>query len=147
MATLYTHKDANIRKTWLLMTLFLVLIIGLGWFFSYYYGNPNILYAFTAFSIAMNIIAYWFSDKIVVGLAGAHPVAKSQFPDLYNIVENLSITAGLPMPKLYVIDDPSPNAFATGRDPHTLLLLSLPDFSQLWIEVNSKEYWPTSFRM
>ena len=117
MATLYTHKDANIRKTWLLMTLFLVLIIGLGWFFSYYYGNPNILYAFTAFSIAMNIIAYWFSDKIVVGLAGAHPVAKSQFPDLYNIVENLSITAGLPMPKLYVIDDPSPNAFATGRDP------------------------------
>lgn len=117
MATLYTHKDANIRKTWFLMTMFLLVVIGLGWFFSYYYGNPNILIIFALFSIFMNIGAYWFSDKVVVALAGAHAVEKAKYPDLYNVVENLSITAGLPMPKLYVINDPSPNAFATGRDP------------------------------
>jgi heat shock protein HtpX len=64
----------------------------------------------------MNITAYWFSDRVVVALAGAKPALKSEFPDLYNIVENLSITAGLPMPRIYVITDPSPNAFATGRD-------------------------------
>lgn len=115
--TLYTHQDSNIRKTWLLMTVFFIIVIGLGWFFSYYYQNPSILYAFAGFSIVMNITSYWFSDKIVVTLAGAKPVTKAEAPDLYNSVENLSITAGLPMPKLYIITDPSPNAFATGRDP------------------------------
>jgi len=117
MATLYTHQGSNIRKTWLLMTSFFVVVIGLGWFFSYYYGNPSILIIFAVFSIVMNITAYWFSDKVVISLSGAKLALKSEFPDLYNIVENLSITAGLPMPKIYVIADPSPNAFATGRDP------------------------------
>ncbi len=117
MATLYTHKDANIRKTWFLMTFFFALVIALGWFFSYYYKNPTILVGFALFSIIMNIGAYWFSDKVVVALSGAQAVSKAQFPDLYTSVENLAITAGLPMPKIYVINDPSPNAFATGRDP------------------------------
>jgi heat shock protein HtpX len=117
MATLYTQKDKNITKTWLLMTAFFLIVIALGWFFSYYYQNPNILIIFAIFSIVMNITSYWFSDKIVVALAGAKPVEKAQAPDLYNIVENLSITAGLPLPKIYVINDPSPNAFATGRNP------------------------------
>jgi heat shock protein HtpX len=137
MATLYTHKDANIRKTWLLMTMFFLVVIGLGWFFSYYYQNPSILYGFAIFSIVMNITSYWFSDKIVVTLAGAKPVTKAEAPDLYNSVENLAITAGLPMPKLYIVQDPSPNAFATGRDPEhavvavTTGLLQIMDRSEL----------------
>ena len=116
MATLYTHQSKNITKTWLLMTVFLIVVIGLGWFFSYYYGNPNILYIFVIFSIGMNIISYWYSDKIVLGLAGAKEAKREEYFDLYTTVENLSITAGLPMPKVYVITDPAPNAFATGRD-------------------------------
>lgn len=116
MATLYTHQSKNITKTWLLMTVFLVIVIGLGWFFSYYYSNPNILYIFVIFSIGMNIVSYWYSDKIVLGLAGAKEAKREEYFDLYTSVENLSITAGLPMPKVYVITDPAPNAFATGRD-------------------------------
>lgn len=116
MATLYTHQGQNIRKTWLLMTIFLVVVIGIGYFFSYYYNNPSILVFFVIFSIIMNIISYWYSDKIVLKMAGAHEADRKQYFDLYTTVENLSITAGLPMPKIYVINDFSPNAFATGRD-------------------------------
>lgn len=116
MATLYTHQSKNITKTWLLMTTFFGLVIGLGWFFSQYYGNPSILVFFVIFSIGMNIVSYWFSDKIVLSLSGAHLADRKQYFDLYTTVENLSITAGLPMPKVYVVNDSAPNAFATGRD-------------------------------
>lgn len=98
------------------MTMFFIIVIGVGWFFSYYYGDPNILYIFVLFSIGMNVVSYWFSDKIVLKLAGAKEAKREEYFDLYTIVENLSITAGLPMPKVYVIQDPAPNAFATGRD-------------------------------
>ncbi len=116
MATLYTQQSKNIAKTWILMSVFFVVVIALGWFFSYYYQNPSILYFFVIFSIAMNITSYWYSDKIVIKLSGAKEAKKDEYYDLYTIVENLSITAGLPMPKVYVIADPAPNAFATGRD-------------------------------
>lgn len=116
MATLYTQQSKNITKTWLLMTVFLAVVIGLGWFVSLYYGDPNILYFFVIFSIFMNIFSYWFSDKIVLKLAGARPASREANFDLYTIVENLSITAGLPMPKVYIVEDPAPNAFATGRN-------------------------------
>ena len=116
MATLYTEQSKNVNKTWLLMTVFFLVVIGFGWFFSYYYGNPNILYFFVLFSILMNIFSYWFSDKIVLKLAGAKEAEREEYFDLYTSVENLSITAGLPMPKVYVAEDPAPNAFATGRD-------------------------------
>ncbi len=98
------------------MTTFLVVVIGIAWAFSGIYGNPWILYIGVAFSVGMNIWSYWYSDKLVIKMSGAVPATREQYFDLWNIVENLSITAGLPMPKLYVIDDPSPNAFATGRD-------------------------------
>ena len=98
------------------MTVFFVLVIGLGWFFSIYYGNPNILYFFALFSIVMNIFSYWFSDKIVLKLAGAREAKREENFTLYTSMENLAITAGLPMPKVYIINDPAPNAFATGRD-------------------------------
>ncbi|HEY4517985.1 MAG TPA: M48 family metalloprotease [Candidatus Paceibacterota bacterium] len=116
MATLYTHQSENIRKTWFLITAFLVVIIGFGWVISQAYGNPGILYFAIIFSIVMNIASYWYSDKIVLATAGAKPVTREQYPDLWNVVENLSITAGLPMPKVYIINDPAPNAFATGRN-------------------------------
>ena len=116
MVSLYTHQAQNIWKTWFLMALFFIIIIGLGLFASYYFGNPNILYFFVGFSILMNIISYWFSDKIVLKMSGAHLVRREEYFDLYNAVENLSITAGLPMPKVYVITDPAPNGVATGRN-------------------------------
>ncbi len=116
MATLYTHQAQNIRKTWFLMTTFFVLIVAIGYAFSYYYQNPNILYIFLAFSIGMNVYAYWNSDKVAIKLSGAIPADPTQYKELHNIVENLSITAGLPKPRVFIINDTAPNAFATGRD-------------------------------
>ncbi|MFA6797614.1 MAG: M48 family metallopeptidase [Candidatus Paceibacterota bacterium] len=116
MATVYTQQNSNIRKTWFLMIMFLVVIISLGYFISYYYNNPGILYFAVIFSILMNVFSYWYSDKIVLSISGAIPAEHDTYTDLYHIVENLSITAGLPMPKVYIIPDASPNAFATGRD-------------------------------
>lgn len=116
MATIYTHQAQNQRKTWLLMSIFFIVIIGVAWVFSYVLQNPAILYGGIIFSVAMNIYSYWYSDKLVIKMSGAKPVTREQYFDLWNAVENLSITAGLPMPALYVIEDPSPNAFATGRD-------------------------------
>jgi heat shock protein HtpX len=117
MTTLYTQQSSNIRKTWFMMTGFLLLIIALGFILSVVYNNAMLLYIAIGVSLLMNISAYWFSDKIVLSMAGArHIESKQEYPELWNTLENLCITAGLPMPKLYVIDDPAPNAFATGRD-------------------------------
>ncbi len=137
MSSLYTQQSKNVTKTWLLMTVFFVVVILFGWFFSFYYGNPNILYLFVIFSILMNVFSYWFSDKIVIKLAGAKPAKREEYFDLYTSVENLSITAGLPMPKVYVIKDDAPNAFATGRDKNhavvcaTTGLLAILDKTEL----------------
>ena len=118
MATLYTEQGKNIRKTWFLMTFFLVLVIAIGYTASWYLGNPLLIYIAVGAALFMNIIGYWHSDKIVIRMTGAKEVKKADAPDLYNIVENLAITAGLPMPKVYLVDDPAPNAFATGRNPN-----------------------------
>ncbi|MEK7578477.1 MAG: M48 family metalloprotease, partial [Patescibacteria group bacterium] len=115
--TLYANKESNTRRTWLLFAAFLVVVIGIGWAFSRIYANPSILYFAVIFSVLMNVIAYWYSDKIVLKTARAVPIEKKNAPELYNIVENLSITAGLPMPKIYLIHEKQPNAFATGRNP------------------------------
>lgn len=116
MATLYTHQSQNVRKTWLLMAFFFGIVIAIGFVFSQIYGNPNILYGFFIFSILMNIFAYWQSDKIAIKMAGAVPADPNKYRDLHNIVENLSITAGLPKPRVFIINDAAPNAFATGRN-------------------------------
>jgi len=100
-----------------LISLFLILIIFIGWVVSLVFENPVILYVAVSFSLIMNVLAYWFSDKIALSIARAKPVERREIPELYNIVENLSITAGLPMPKIYIINELQINAFATGRNP------------------------------
>lgn len=118
MASLYTHRDSNIRKTWFLMAGFFVVVIAIGWAVSWYFDSPLLLFVATGIAIVMNITSYWFSHKIVVSMTGAHEVPDSpEGRELHNIVENLAITAGLPKPKVYIVEDPAPNAFATGRDP------------------------------
>lgn len=116
MASLYTHADSNTRKTWFLITIFLLFIIAVGWLFSYILNTSAILYFAVLLSVAMSITSYWFSDKIVLGMAHAKPIEKKDNPELYNLVENLCITAGLPLPKIYIIEERQLNAFATGRD-------------------------------
>jgi len=100
----------------MLMAVFLVIIIAIGWFLAQFYGDSTILYIAVAFSLFMNFFSYWFSDKIVLKMSGAKPATREEYFDLYTVTENLAITAGLPMPKLYVIKDSVPNAFATGRN-------------------------------
>jgi len=124
--TPYTQIGLNIRKTWLLFTIFLVVIIGLGWFLSYYFVNQNILFVAIIFSFFMSFISFWYSDKIVLAISKAKPLKHNDNPGLYHIVENLCITAGLPVPKIYVINEPAPNAFATGRNPkHAVVAVTL----------------------
>lgn len=117
MATLYTQQSSNIRKTWFIMTGFLLFIIAIGFIVSYLYSSPVFLYGAIGLSLLMNLGSYWFSDKLVLSMANAEAItSKESYPELYNTLENLCITAGLPMPKLYIINDPAPNAFATGRN-------------------------------
>ena len=116
MASIYTQADSNTRKTWFLLTGFLVFIIALGWLFSYLLDSDVILYIAVFLSVFMSFGSYWWSDKIVLAMYQAQPIEKKDNPQLYNIVENLCITAGLPVPKIYITPDMQPNAFATGRD-------------------------------
>lgn len=137
MASLYTDADRNIRKTWMLMFTFFIVVIGIGWAFSYIFESPALLYVAVAFSVLMNIGSYWYSDKLSLAASGAKMADEREFLELHRIVENLSITAGQPAPKVYIIHDSAPNAFATGRDPKhaavavTTGLLNMMDRSEL----------------
>jgi len=113
----YSFRDSNIRKTWAIFVLFLVVVIGIGWVFAQVYNDSTILYIAVIFSIVINFVAYWRSDSIALSLSKARLAGKENFREIHNIVENLSITAGIPMPKIYIINDASANAFATGRNP------------------------------
>jgi len=116
MATLYSQAESNVRKTFILIFLFLLFIIGLGWIFSYVFNSVSILVIAVILSIVMSFASYWYSDKIVLAAMRAKPVKKEEYPELYRLVENLCIAAGMPMPRIYVIPEAQPNAFATGRD-------------------------------
>lgn len=116
MTTLYTQQGKNVRKTWFLMSMFFVIIVAIGYIASAVYGNPSIMYIAIIFSLVMNIGSYWYSDKLVLSMTGAVEADPIQYRELINVVENLSITAGLPMPKVFIVNDPAPNAFATGRN-------------------------------
>src|SRR3989338_6179084 len=134
---LYEQRSSNIRRTWALVFGFLIVVIAVGYAISWYYGNPAILYVAVIVAVGTNFYAYWASDKLVLSMSHARPATREEFFDLYTVTENLAITAGLPKPKLYVIDDPAPNAFATGRDEaHAVVcattgLLSLLSRSEL----------------
>lgn len=117
MTTMYTQQGSNVRKTWLLMSMFFVIIVAIGYIASAVYGNPSIMYAAIVLSLVMNVGSYWYADKLVLSMTGAVPADPVAHRELINVVENLSITAGLPMPKVFVVNDPAPNAFATGRNP------------------------------
>ena len=115
----YTQAEKNIRKTWALMGGFLVFVIFIGWGASYFFNSPIILYGATAFALFGNFFSYFFSDKVALSMSGAKPADPKNPEDkaLIRLVENLSIASGLPTPKIYIIEDQSMNAFATGRDP------------------------------
>jgi len=113
---LYAQRASNIRRTWALALGFFAVVIAFGYVISLYYGDPAILFIAFVIAVATNFYAYWASDKLVLSMSGARPASRDEFFDFYTVTENLAITAGLPLPKLYVIDDPAPNAFATGRD-------------------------------
>ena len=114
---MYSEIAANKRKTWFIMVLFVGLVAGMGFVFSAYMGSPTITPFVIAGALAYVLISYFAGEKMALALNGAKEIEKKDNPRLWRIVENLSITNGLPMPKVFVIDDPAPNAFATGRDP------------------------------
>jgi heat shock protein HtpX len=115
--TLYNQYDRNTRLTWVYMTLFLVFVIGIGSVFSQAMHSSGILYGCVIFSVVMSFGSYWWSDKIVLSMSNATLVEFETNKEIYRLVENLCITAGLPTPKIYIIEDTAMNAFATGRDP------------------------------
>ena len=125
MSTLYNQADKNTRLTYLYITGFLVFVIGVGYVFAGAMGNSTILYVAVIFSVVMSFASYWWSDKIVLAMSSAKEVKHSENPQIYHLVENLCITAGLPVPKIYIIQDSAINAFATGRDPkHGVICLT-----------------------
>lgn len=115
---MYSQIAANKRKTVYLIIIFMAVISLLAWIFSLFTtGNSNITIEVIIFAFVYALIAYFVSSKAALALNQAKPVTKKDNPRLYRIVENLSITDGLPTPQVYIMDDPAPNAFATGRDP------------------------------
>lgn len=117
--TVYQQINSNKRRTVLLLILFSGMILGIGVVLSYYSeAGPGALAAAIILSTIMSLVSYYTGDKVALFAAGARgPIKKEENPYLFRIVENLTITAGVPMPKVYVIEDTVPNAFATGRDP------------------------------
>src|SRR3990172_758567 len=114
---MYTEIAKNKRRSVFLIGFFLIFITLLCWIFSLAFDNQVILYLGISFSILYAVISYYASASMVLGISKAKQIEKKDNPTLYRTVENLAITAGLPMPKVYIINDSAPNAFATGRDP------------------------------
>lgn len=123
MALVYEHIASNKRKTVLLIGAFLILLILLGFVFSQAYNAPEILYGAVIFSIIYSLVSYYFSSNITLALSRAREIERQTAPELYKLVENLAITAGLPLPKIYIIDDTATNAFATGRNPQKAVIV------------------------
>lgn len=115
--TVYSQIAANKGKTFLIMMIFIVIFSGFFYFIGKYFGSSTPYFILgIIISVVSSFGSYFFSDKIVLMTTGAKPASKKQYFDFYTVAENLSTATGIPMPRLYVIDDPAPNAFATGRD-------------------------------
>lgn len=115
---MYEQIRSNVYRTWLLVAVFVIFVLLLGYIFGRltYFGYFGVVLA-AVIALAMSWGSYYYSDKIVLAMSRARSVEKKEYPHLYNTVEGLAIAAGLPTPRMYVIDDSAPNAFATGRDP------------------------------
>jgi heat shock protein HtpX len=115
---MYSQIDSNKRKTNILIIIFTMFIIAIGWFFNAYmgYGYGAVVVAVVV-SVIMTLVSYYKGDSIALASSGAKETTKEENPYIYRMVENLAITAGMPVPKVYVINSPALNAFATGRDP------------------------------
>lgn len=113
----YTEIGKNKAYSVLLIFIFLIFIIGIGFVFAQIYNAPGLLIVAVLFSTISAFISYFFSDKITLALSSAHEINLKSQPQLYRVVENLTIAAGLPIPKVYIIEDSAINAFATGRNP------------------------------
>jgi len=114
---MYRAIAANKRNTIFIMALFIGIISAIGWVVSYFYGNTNITYFVIVAAVLYALLQYFIASKVLVASTGAQQIEKRDNPRYYRIVENLAITIGIQTPKVYIIDDPAPNAFATGRDP------------------------------
>lgn len=114
---MYKAIAANKRNTLLIMAVFVGLISAIGWIVSLYFGNKSVLYWVIGGAAIYAFIQYFLASKLAIAMTGAEEIQKKDNPRLYRIVENLAITLGIPTPKVYIINDPAPNAFATGRDP------------------------------
>ena len=115
---MYSAIAANKRNTFLIILVFIVIIAGLGWVFSAVYGSTGIFWATLVGAAVYALVQYFLAAKLALTMNGAKQIEKRDNPRLYRIIENLAITNGMPMPKVYIVDDPAPNAFATGRDPN-----------------------------
>jgi heat shock protein HtpX len=116
---MYNQISANKRKSWLIVLVFVAFVAVLGWLFGKYTGSPSVTYAVLIGAVVYALIMYFAGSKLSLAVNGAKQIQKADNPRLWRIVENLSITDGLPMPKVYIMNDPAPNAFATGRNPAT----------------------------
>jgi len=116
---LYQLQSSNIRRTWILFVVFFIVVVGIGYVFSQVYGDPDFVIFAVIFTVVYSLISYYSSATIALKLARAKEIQKSDNPMLYNIVENLCIADGLPMPKLYITPEMQINAFATGRNEKT----------------------------
>lgn len=114
---MYSQIDSNKRRTLGLFFVFFILLILVGWGLSYYFQSSLILVIAVVVAVVQSWVSYFYSDKISLLATGAKPASRAEYLELHRIVENLAITGGLPKPGIYVIKDPSPNAFATGRNP------------------------------
>ncbi len=132
--TIYTHITSNKRRSLVLMLLFFAIIIGLGYTIDQIQGTGSWFWVVIAllYGIGSALVGYYSGDKIALWTSGAQPISKEENPYLVRMVENLAITSGLPMPKVYVIPDDDINAFATGRDPqHASLAVTQGAISKL----------------
>jgi heat shock protein HtpX len=114
---MYKAIADNKRNTVLIMAVFVGIISAIGWAVSYFYGDSNIAYFVVIGAFLYAWLQYFIADKLTIAMTGAQEIQKRDNPRFYRIVENLAITTGMQTPKIYIIDDAAPNAFATGRDP------------------------------
>ena len=115
---MYEQISANKRRTVILLLAFMGLLWGLAYLLSKVYARPGLLFVIGLFSLSYALFSYFAGAKMALAINRAKEITKKDDPRLWRTVENLAITEGLPMPKVYIMDDPAPNAFATGRDPH-----------------------------